>query len=110
MQRLDITEVPYTCPLIDDVISFIKYCSKTIGEHPDFEFMDVIDKMEKIRSANDSLRSFGLNAFEDWENASSDIDYWTRKYHDCLDENNTLQVKISHLINHNDSKNVYQKF
>lgn len=101
--RTDITGVPNTCPLINDVIDFIEYCSKQFGDNENFQNFDCIDvlnKLEEIRTSNEKLRSFGVNTFDDYENTLSDRNYYEDRYEDALEQIKQLQSEIDYINKH----------
>lgn len=57
MPRRDNAPVGHTCPMIDEVISAIK--SVNWDENNYWDESRLVEIMEKIRSANDSLRTWG---------------------------------------------------
>ena len=68
----DNAPVGHTCPLIDSVISFIE--NNTDNEVPEIEVKAIIDVLEKIRSTNDSLRTWGNELYKEKEDMESDYE------------------------------------
>lgn len=56
MRKLDTSNIPETCPLIDEVIDFIDACETDTTQE---ERQQIIDTLEKIRSYNYGLRLHG---------------------------------------------------
>jgi uncharacterized protein YoxC len=90
----DNAPVPHTCPMIDEIISAIDsvdweetYCTKK----------DLIETMEKIRKANDSLRSWGNDKHIECEQLEKDIKYKDREIEGLVDEVKDLKHEVSKL-------------
>ena len=80
----DNAPVPHTCPLIDKVISAINYVD---WEDTHWEYEDLINTMEEIRKANESLRTWGnekYNEVYELEDKISDLEK------DLRDKNNEI--------------------
>ncbi len=63
--------VPYTCPMIDEVIAAIESIE---WDDTRWTKNDLIDTMEKIREANDSLRNWGNEKYTDCEELETQIE------------------------------------
>ena len=97
----DNAQVPHTCPMIDDVISAIDSVEWTDTY---WDKKDLIETMEKIRKANDSLRNWSndkhteCEQLEDQINAlEKDMKYKDREIEDLVDEIKDLKYKVSKL-------------
>ena len=64
----DNAPVPYTCPMIEEIISAIDSV-EWIGTYWDKKYL--FEVMEKIRKSNDSLRSWGNDLHDDFEKLES---------------------------------------
>lgn len=89
----DHAPVPPTCPLIDEVITFIESIEWNLeDEHQKVLASDakhVLLTLESIREANASLREWGNDKHNDCEDAEE----WERKYDDMLEEKNEFERK-----------------
>ena len=69
----DQAPVGHTCPLIDKVISFLD--SIDCEEVNQNEIKTTINVLEEIRSANDSLRTWGNELYKEKDEMESDFEY-----------------------------------
>ena len=81
--------VPYTCPMIDKVISAIESIEWDDTQWPK---NDLIDTMEKIRESNDSLRNWGNEKYDDCEELGTQIESLEKDI-------NYLNIEIGDLSN-----------
>jgi len=68
----DHSGVPYTCPLINEVISAVKSV-----EWPENSYWDatrVIEILEQIRTHNEKLRQFGIDTYIERDEYSYKVD------------------------------------
>jgi cell division protein FtsB len=87
----DNAPVPHTCPMIDEIISAI---DSVDWEETYWTKKDLIETMEKIRKANDSLRSWGNDLHDDLEKLEK------QSQSDCIDlenKNEDLTAEIESL-------------
>lgn len=97
MRRGDNAPIGHTCPIIDDVITQIHslYLSSEAMSKPEYTSFEIL--MEKIRSANTTLREWGneqCNLAQEYEN---DLDNEKRKGEDLQDEVDSLKSEIKEL-------------
>lgn len=72
MRRGDNSPVDYTCPLIDEVISFIEDLD---GECVSgYSVRSMVNVLEKIRKANTELREWGNDMYQELEDSKSDYE------------------------------------
>ena len=94
----DNAPVPYTCPMIDEIISAI---DSNEWEETYWTKKDLIETMEKIRKANDSLRSWGNDLYDDLEKlekqSQSDYIELENKNEDLVSEIEALKSEVSKL-------------
>ena len=69
----DNAPVGHTCPLIDSVIAFVE--NNTDNEVSEAEIKEIVEVLEKIRSANDALRTWGNDLYKEKEDMESDYEY-----------------------------------
>jgi cell division protein FtsB len=94
----DNAPVPHTCPMIDEIISAI---DSVDWEETYWTKKDLIETMEKIRKANDSLRSWGNDLHDDLEKlekqSQSDYIDLENKNEDLTAEIESLKSEVSKL-------------
>ena len=94
----DNAPVPHTCPMIDEIISAIDSVN---WEETYWTKKDLIETMEKIRKANDSLRSWGNDLHDDLEKlenqSQSDYIDLENKNEDLTAEIESLKSEVSKL-------------
>jgi len=97
----DKSPVPHTCPMIDEVISAI---DSVDWEATYWTKNNLIETMEKIRSANDSLRNWGNEKCDEVAeledkitDLEKDIKYNDAEIQDLIDEVKSLKFDISNL-------------
>ena len=94
----DNAPVPHTCPMINKIISAIDSVN---GEETYWTKKDLIETMEKIRKANDSLRSWGNDLHDDLEKlenqSQSDYIDLENKNEDLTAEIESLKSEVSKL-------------
>jgi cell division protein FtsB len=94
----DNAPVPHTCPMIDEIISAI---DSVDWEETYWAKKDLIETMEKIRKANDSLRSWGNDLHDDLEKlekqSQSDYIDLENKNEDLTAEIESLKSEVSKL-------------
>ena len=90
--------VGHTCPLIDSVIDFIENNTDEVSE---LEVKEVVSILEKIRSANDALRTWGNELCKEKDDMESDyedeIKYLKRKIDNLEHDLNQKNEEISTL-------------
>lgn len=100
MKRRDNAPVRHTCPMIDEMISAIESVD---WDETYWTKKDLIEIMERIRTANDTLRSWGNNLYEDLSNLekTSQSEYVNLENinNDLLSEIEKLKLEISNLEN-----------
>lgn len=67
----DYSDVPNTCPLIDEVISAIN--SVDWGEDNYWDAKTVVEIMEKIRKANSELREWGNALYREKDELEDEV-------------------------------------
>lgn len=94
----DNAPVPHTCPMINEIISAI---DSVDWEETYWTKKDLIETMEKIRKANDSLRSWGNELHDDLEKmekqSQSDYIDLENKNEDLTAEIESLKSEVSKL-------------
>ena len=94
----DNAPVPHTCPMINEIISAI---DSVDWEETYWTKKDLIETMEKIRKANDSLRSWGNDLHDDLEKlenqSQSDYIDLENKNEDLTAEIESLKSEVSKL-------------
>ena len=94
----DNAPVPHTCPMINEIISAIDSVN---WEETYWTKKDLIETMEKIRKANDSLRSWGNDLHDDLEKlenqSQSDYIDLENKNEDLTAEIESLKSEVSKL-------------
>ena len=97
----DNAPVPHTCPMIDEIISAIDSIE---WDETYWTKKDLIETMEKIRKANDSLRNWGNDKHtecDELENQISDLEkdikYKNEEIDDLKDEIKELKNEVSKL-------------
>jgi chromosome segregation ATPase len=73
MARKDNAPVGHTCPMIDDVINFLSYIAKSENEDIAKEAIEMQEIMEKIRAANDKLRTWGNECNDNCNDMESEL-------------------------------------
>lgn len=97
MRHKDHSPVPHTCPLIDDVIYFLEHDVSNAGEVSLTEIKNMVVILEKIRSANSTLRSWGNKQCEDFSEAQDEIDYLKGENKRLESDNDDYQNQIKSL-------------
>lgn len=97
----DNAPVPHTCPMIDEIISAI---DSVEWEETSWTKKDLIETMEKIRKANDSLRNWGNDKHTECEqledqinDLEKDIKYKDGEIEGLVDEIKDLKHEVSKL-------------
>jgi predicted nuclease with TOPRIM domain len=90
MARKDNAPVGHTCPMIDDVINFLSYIAKSENEDIAKEAIEMQEVMEKIRTANDKLRTWGNECNDNFNDIESDLDSAKERIERLEDENKYL--------------------
>lgn len=80
----DNAPVGHTCPLIDSVISFVE--NNTDNGVSEIEKKEIIEVLEKIRSANDQLRTWGNELYKEKEEIESDFEYEIKELKGRIDD------------------------
>lgn len=65
--------IPYTCPMIDEVIEGIEAIDSVRDKLNDIDLSALIREMENIRKANEALRTWGEEQEERAEDAEEHI-------------------------------------
>lgn len=74
--KRDNAPVSQTCPKIDDVINSLKELYKSSEEMSSRELTDLENTMEKIRSDNSDLRSWGNEQYDRAEELEKEMEYY----------------------------------
>lgn len=97
----DNAPVPHTCPMIDEIISAIDSVDWTDTY---WDKKDLIETMEKIRKANNSLRNWGNDKHTECEqledqinDLEKDMKYKDREIEGLVDEIKDLKHEVSKL-------------
>lgn len=77
MGKRDNAPVPHTCPKIDEVISAIK--SVEWGDNSFWDETRLVELMEEIRSANDSLRTWGNEKHKECDELQDQVSDYEQK-------------------------------
>jgi len=97
----DETGVWPTCPLIDEVISYVQNLSdnysQEIGGTMATEGLVIIAVLEKIRSSNSDLRDFGNKMYSEKNEAEKDRDYYEREMNNYRNELEDLKNEYQSL-------------
>src|SRR5690606_41341373 len=95
MGRLrDATDIPNTCPMIDEVISFIDNI-RIDWEDEYHTKKELLDIMERIRTSNQNLRDFGNEQYYRAEELESDLEYFKSINEDLERDISRLENEIS---------------
>lgn len=89
----DNSPVGYTCPMIDEIIDFIKNCST----ENEIEKKEAINVMEKIRTANDKLRTWGNEMFDEKEDYEKEKNQLENEVEELKEEIKSLEKEINNL-------------
>jgi len=99
-RRRDESGVPNTCPFIDEAIEVLSKC-----ECEDLDPHSAIQALEKVRSYNDDLRTWGNDQRESaeeweesWRNADKEIDDLRAEIKNLRDEIASLERELSDAV------------
>lgn len=95
----DNSPVGQTCPIIDDVISMAHAWYSGSEVVSKSEYQDFEKKMEKIRSANSTLREWGNEQYYNSDSLESDLDDANKEISNLQSEIEYLRKQISKLEN-----------
>jgi len=87
----DNAPIGHTCPLINKVIDFLN--SIDSNDVSESEIEATIAVLEEIRSANDTLRTWGNEMYKEREGFESDIDDLNRTVTGLKDDLENLEEK-----------------
>lgn len=96
--RNDAAPIGHTCPMIDDIIYFIKdieWDDQEIDLQKESE--KALNILEKIRSANSTLREWGNEQYQRAEEAEKEVDYYKDRVSILEDEIADLKKQIEEL-------------
>lgn len=91
MRNKDNAPVPHTCPKIDEVISAIKSVEWTEDSY--WDEARLIELMEEIRSANDSLRTWGNEKHKECDELQDQVDDYEKEIKSLKSEIEELEEK-----------------
>ena len=105
----DNSPVPHTCPKINEVINFIKSIHWDLEDEDEAYFDNegklILDVLEEIRSANDSLRTWGNELYQEKDDLEDERDDLNRiieglqsDISDLKDENDNLSDENASLM------------
>lgn len=109
-RNTDNAPVPHTCPIIDGVIGFLTEIVWDMEDELEAELSvdckSAVEDMEKIRNANDTLRTWGneecryKEEFEgEKEDLETEVENLKEKIYDLEDKNKSLENEVESLKN-----------
>ena len=94
----DNAPVGNTCPIIDDVVSYIEHFREEFSnEDNDIDFHFALGVMEDIRSANLELRNWGNDLYQELEELKKERDNLIDELNDSEEELERANSKIDEL-------------
>ena len=100
-RKYDYTGVPQTCPKIDTVIRYVNQIKFDGSDDDLFDYenerKEVIEVLEQIRSANDSLRVFANCTFEEKDEFEQERDLLEKQVKELQSEISDLNAEVSKL-------------
>ncbi len=91
----DNAPVPHTCPMINEIISAIE--SIEWGEDSYWTKEELVEKMEKIRSANSKLRDWGNEKHTECDTLEDEKSDLEKDIRNLEDEKSNLERDITEL-------------
>lgn len=110
-RRRDNAPIGHTCPIIDDVIALMENAkseAEWMNKNPDedsasesnmiIDFLsDAIRTIEKVREANETLRDWGNDLYEELDNANKEISELEEENSELGDRISELEQKVDDL-------------